>query len=350
MLELTEQNAAEVLHAAGHLADPRQVRVRELSGGVSNVVLLIEQPPGSNGPERFIVKQARGKLRVQADWRCSVERIWREVEVLQAYGKLLHETPIAQSARVPEVLWNDRDLYAYAMTAAAPESVTWKEKLLAGDLSTDAENPGALLGELHAQSWGEKSLAEQFDDRTYFIDLRLDPYYRFAAKNHAPLARQLNELAEQTLAERHALVHGDFSPKNLLVSKSSLLLIDFEVGHHGDPAFDVGFCLCHLVLKAIHLRDHSQALVEMAHQFWKSYDEALTRAVEVTNWHALDRRIAQNLAGCLVARVHGKSPVEYLTPAEKERAVRLAELIFGLGFENNQELIFHALYIELLMD
>jgi 5-methylthioribose kinase len=328
MLELTEQNAAEVLHARGHLTDPHTAKVRELSGGVSNAVFLIEQDDN-----RFVVKQARGKLRVAADWQCSVERIWREVEVLCVFDRILNISTSVQ--HVPKVLWTDRELYAYAMTAASSNASTWKELLLAGTAySNIAFFAGEILAEVHAQTWHQGDIAEEFADRTFFRQLRLEPYYLAAAEKHPPLANQLLDLVDQTWEEQHALVHGDFSPKNILVD-GYVFLIDFEVGHYGDPAFDVGFCLTHLVLKAIHLLGQRAVVLLQIHEFWRSYGGTIRychdQTIAQADFQRLESRCIQNLAGCLVARVHGKSPVDYLTPAEQLRAVKLSEELFALG-------------------
>jgi 5-methylthioribose kinase len=351
MQELTEQNAAEILHAAGHIADPQQVRVRELSGGVSNVVLLIEQPAAGPGPERFVVKQARGKLRVQADWRCSIERIWREVEVLQTCAALLREGNSSIHNSVPEVYWTDRNLYAYSMTAADANCRTWKEQLLSGECSSaQVIRFASLLGTIHAGSWHDVEIARRFADRSYFVQLRLEPYYRYAASRYQPLATPLQELAERTWAERHCLVHGDFSPKNLLISDGKAMLIDFEVGHYGDPAFDVGFFLCHLALKAIHLPQHAETLVKMLKTFWACYLAIIARKASPPDWKDLSHRIGLNLAGCLASRVHGKSPVDYLTEGEQLRAVQVAESIFELGPDADFETTCEILRSEILID
>lgn len=330
MLELTEQNAAEILHARGHLPSIKDIRARELSGGVSNAVFQIFTPTGS-----FVVKQARGKLRVQADWQCSVERIWREVDVLEACHLLLQREPKfvhGNFVRVPEVKWIDRELYAYAMTAAAANCRTWKEDLLAGRSQLKvAQFTGSLLGRLHAESWAQADLAARFRDRTFFAQLRLEPYYLVAAEKYRPLATQLGDLVDQTWRERHALVHGDFSPKNLLVSHDGLMLIDFEVGHYGDPAFDLGFCLTHLTLKGIHLPERRDFMLDAIRHFWIIYSGTIESRVAQSEIQQLESRTIQHLAGCLVARVHGKSPVDYLKPPEQLRAVQLAEQLFALG-------------------
>lgn len=332
MLELTEQNAAEILHSRGHLTDPHTAKVRELSGGVSNAVFLIEQ-----GDTRFVVKQARGKLRVAADWQCSVERIWREVEVLRVFNRVLIDPNGAAPPPVPQILWTDRELYAYAMTAASPESRTWKELLFAGAAPDHiAGFVGDILGYVHGKTWHQSDIAESFDDRTFFAQLRLEPYYVAAAEKYPPLAKQLRNLVDQTWREQHALVHGDFSPKNILVHGLPFF-IDFEVGHYGDPAFDVGFCITHLVLKCIHLPDRRTFLQRQIYDFWRLYIGALNICLFDRGFaiggdlKMLEARCVQHLAGCLVARVHGKSPVDYLTRAEQLRAEKLSEQLFALG-------------------
>ena len=330
MLELTEQNAAEILHARGHLKTLPGTTVRELSGGVSNAVFLVETSSAGDGPQRFVVKQARGKLRVQADWQCSVERIWREVEVLEAINDLMVGGE-NQAPTVPQIFWTDRELYAYAMTAADADCSTWKAELMKQRVDvTEAMSAGMLLGRIHAASWHRDDLAKQFKDRTYFAQLRLEPYYLAAAEKYRPLANQLSDLVNQTWREQHALVHGDFSPKNLLVGHG-MMLIDFEVGHYGDPAFDLGFCLTHLVLKAIHFPKRASELLGFGRSFHATAMAPHIRRITEGEWKRLEQRTVQHLAGCLVARVHGKSPVDYLTPHEQSRAVRLAEQLFELG-------------------
>ena len=329
MLELTEQNAAEILHARGHLPTAHGVTVLELSGGVSNAVFLVE-----HGSERFVFKQARGKLRVAADWQCSVERIWREVEVLSTSAELLQGVAYNYGS-IPELLWRDDELYAYGMSAAAPDSETWKQRLLNGQTDLGlAKTAGSMLGFLHGKSWGRADIKERFADRTFFAQLRLEPYYLVAAEKYRPLANQLSDLVDQTWREQHALVHGDFSPKNLLVTNKSMMLIDFEVGHFGDPAFDLGFFLTHLCLKAIHLAVHRKELLALIDFFAYYHQARISRFISDDERSRLWQRGVKHLAGCLVSRVHGKSPVDYLTPEEQSRAVRLAEQLFALREED----------------
>jgi 5-methylthioribose kinase len=325
MHEIEASNAAEYLRAAGRVAADEPVIVRELAGGVSNVVLLVTLPARG---ERFVLKQARNRLRVKEDWRCPIERIWREVEVLEVCGWVLRSAPPAKARfrpAVPEVLWEDRENYCYAMSVAPEEHRTWKEMLLAG-WSTDSlfisATCGRLLGRLHAGTWRNPALAERFEDRAFFDQLRLDPYYRRAAKVHPDRALQLSSLVESVLANRLCLVHGDFSPKNLLISPGQALLIDFEVGHFGDPAFDLGFFLTHLVAKAVRAREQCRKYLLLVGVFWHFYRLELQAVATPSELADLKQRMILNLSGCLLARADGKSPLEYLTDAERN-AIRM---------------------------
>ncbi|MCI0361897.1 MAG: phosphotransferase [Planctomycetaceae bacterium] len=334
MLEINAQTAAGYLRERGHVGPHEPIDVAELAGGVSNVVLLVTLPERG---ERLVLKQARGQLRVKEEWLCPVERIWREAEVLRVCAGLLRsaergtrneeQPPVVASffrTGVPSVLWEDRANYCLAMTAALPNSRTWKEMLLRGRTKLSlpiAAAAGRLLGRLHAGSWCDTALSSALADRSYFDLLRLDPYYRHAAKNHPDLAPRLAELVDSVWNHRRCLVHGDYSPKNLLVWPVQLWLIDHEVGHFGDPAFDLGFFLTHLVAKAIHARAACRLYLDLAAMFWREYRAVLAPVVPISELADLKSRMLLNLAGCLLARVDGKSPLEYLDDAER-RVIR----------------------------
>jgi 5-methylthioribose kinase len=323
MLEITYETAADYLRQAGRVDRDEPVEVRELAGGVSNVVLLVRLPARE---ESFVVKQARGQLRVKEQWLCPVERIWREVEVLLTCNSLIPQWDGEKiRASVPKFLWQDRENYCYAMTAAAAGHGTWKELLLAGHLDERIANAcGRLLGDLHAGSWKNANIAEQLDDRTYFDQLRLDPYYRHVARHNPSLAPAIQNVINSVWQNRCCLVHGDFSPKNLLVWPGHLMLIDFEVGHYGDPAFDLGFFLTHLVLKSIWAGERRIKYLELASAFWQTYQQRTLAVITHDELQSLERRMLHNLAGCMLARVDGKSPVDYLTSQQQEDVRTLA--------------------------
>jgi 5-methylthioribose kinase len=329
MFEISAETAADYLRSSGRAERSEPIEVRELAGGVSNVVLHVTMPKRG---EQFVLKQARGRLRVKEEWHCPVERIWREMDVLRICGRLVRARSKERGAwsegkheaLVPEILWEDRQNFAFAMTSAPPEHKTWKELLLAGETQMSDPNAcacGRLLGQLHGGSWGDAEFAALFNDRTYFDQLRLDPYYRHVARIHRDLAAPVERLIDSVWNYRRCLVHGDYSPKNLLVWPGHVMLIDFEVGHYGDPAFDLGFFLTHLVLKSIWGGERRQAYLDLATQFWLAYQTTLAAVVGNDNLAFIEQRMIVNLAACMLARVDGKSPVEYLSP-EQQRLVR----------------------------
>jgi len=332
MREINSDTAADHLRDTARVSATEQVAVRELSGGVSNLVLLVTLPARG---QSFVLKQARERLRVKDDWRCSPERIWREVAVLKICGKALAaqrsevEEPSEHcfTAILPEILWQDHENYLYAMTAAPENHKTWKEMLLAGEVEPSrkiAATCGRLLGSLHAASWHDESIARELDDRSYFDQLRLDPYYRRIAAVHADLAPRTAELIDSVWQHRCCLVHGDFSPKNLLVWPGHMMLIDFEVGHYGDPAFDLGFFLTHLILKSIWSGPRRHEYLAVADEFWRAYCSTLAPHIPASETLALEHRLLLNLAGCLLARVDGKSPVEYLNRPQQQSVRELS--------------------------
>ena len=333
MREITAASAAEYLRSAGRLAATEAAEVRELAGGVSNVVLLVTLTLRG---EQFVLKQARGQLRVKEEWLCPIERIWREVETLRICHKLLPDraTGLEPSSflpafepGVPAVLWEDKENYCYAMTAAPDGHRTWKELLLAADRTTGiglSTACGQMLAAIHAGTWNDAAIAAQLDDRTFFDQLRIDPYYRHVAKVHPDLAPQIQSLIDSVWSHRLCLVHGDFSPKNLLVWQGHVMLIDFEVGHCGDPAFDLGFFLTHLVLKSFHQPAAAAQPLTLIRAFWNTYRAVLAKTVSKSELIELERRTILNLAGCMLARVDGKSPVDYLDETRQSRVRDLA--------------------------
>jgi aminoglycoside phosphotransferase (APT) family kinase protein len=323
---LDEHNAAAYLREAGRVGPAESLEVRFLSGGVSNVVLHIHRPEVAGGD--FVLKQARPQLRVPDPWFCSVERIWREVAVLRLCEMRLGESggggPL--SVCLPRILFEDREEFVFAMTAAPLGHATWKQRLLDGEVdASTAAACGRVLGRLHASTWRDPSIELEFADRQFFDDLRLDPYYRQIARVHAELASPVAKLLDSLSAHPRCLVHGDFSPKNLLVWTGGLMLIDCEVGHFGDPAFDLGFFLTHLALKSLHFAQRWMDYFTLIEGFWRAYRDTLAPVAGDAEWSTLERRVNHNWAACLLARVDGKSRVEYLTGNEAASVRELAK-------------------------
>jgi 5-methylthioribose kinase len=307
MLELTPENAVAYLREKGWIgASP--ARVEPLGWGVSNLVLRVVTPERA-----FVLKQSRPQLRTKDAWFSDLDRVYREQEVMQ----VLH--PLPPPLTVPEVLFVDRPNYVFAMSHAPMDSVVWKETLLAGhvDLAI-GERAGMVLGKIHEATARDPRLIDGFRDHTVFIQLRVDPFYRRVQERRREVANEIEPIIQRMLTTQEALCHGDFSPKNILTHDQGFTLVDYETAHSGDPTMDLGFFLSHLLLKAAHRLAQRAEFFELTRSFWKGYG----REVSYRPFAELQARGIEHCAVCLLARIDGTSPVDYLPEEAKREAVR----------------------------
>ena len=120
--------------------------------------------------------------------------------------------------------------------------------------------------------------------------------------------------AERLKTHREAIVHGDFSPKNLMVKDGQIVLLDHEVAWFGDPAFDLAFFLNHLYLKMLYHYKKTGETQDLTTQIWRSYFQK--RGSD--NESEMGYRATRLLLMMMLARIDGKSPVEYLEDDQKE--------------------------------
>jgi 5-methylthioribose kinase len=315
MHEITPENAAAYLQATGRVLAGRAVAARALGWGVSNVVLRVDvagEPP-------FVLKQARERLRTKMLWVSRLERIWTERAAMELLGEVLPD------GAVPRVLFSDEPNYLFAMTCAPDDSVVWKEPLLAGVADAQvARRAGEVLGTIHAATRGHPALGDVLADTEVFDQLRVDPFYRTIARAHPDLAPVVDALIasmDTVPPADRCLVLGDFSPKNILAHARGLTLVDFETAHAGDPAYDLGFFLSHLLLKALQAERMGRPggagpYLDVIAAFRSAYQEragAGSGGVAAAGPFAdFDHRASAHAAACLLARVDGKSPVDYL--------------------------------------
>lgn len=304
MREIDESNAAQYLMETGRLS--AEAPVRALSGGVSNVVLAVDADPP------FVLKQSRPQLRTVDPWFSDVSRVHREVDAMRALQPVL-------GSNIPAVLFEDRDNYLFGMSAAPADAVTWKQVLLSGVAEPRrAELAGRILGALHDMGSREPQWRQPFADAANFHELRLEPYYLRLRSRFSDLATAMDPLIERAQSTKLSLVHADFSPKNILVTDDSFLLVDYETVHFGDPAFDLGFFLAHLTLKSIHHEDRRAPYIALIETFWDSY----LREVKTLDAADLVRWGLQHLAANILVRIDGTSPVDYLANETHRRAGR----------------------------
>lgn len=326
MLELDAQNTLDYLRQRGDVPDLDDARVEMLGWGVSNVVLRVTRPQGQD----FIIKQSRTQLRTRAAWFSRLDRIYREIGMLRLLA------PLLPAGVIPRVLFEDREQYLFAMEAFPAQHMVWKQALLNGDIDlTIADRLGDYLATIHQQTSNRPELAREWGDLEVFDQLRLDPFYRYLAQVRPLAAPYLEALIAENLRTQCCIVLADFSPKNILLAGGRIALVDFETGHYGDPAFDLGFFLSHLLLKAVHFAPRFDEYAELTRRFWLHYQRP-TPSLELHNAAGLAaieyqsdmtsadlfRRMQGHMAGCMWARVDGKSPVDYLTRETSKQHVR----------------------------
>ncbi len=328
---LTESNAVEYLLGKGLISSDQasSAAARELGGGVSNVVVRVDL---ANPSDSLVIKQSLARLRVQQEWLADRARIHREAASLRCL-----EGALPRSA-LPRVVHENREHYLFAMTAAPAGARTWKDDLLSGRIDPRvAAEVGRLLGIMHQQSAvsneGIPPELEEFADQHCFVQLRVDPYHRATALAHADLAEAIEAEAQAMLERRVCLVHGDYSPKNVIVTGTdqdpTAFLLDFEVVHLGNPVFDLAFMLNHLTLKAIHRPDLAVQYNAAAIAFWSAY--CANAPALATPAVRIEREAVRQMGVLLLARVDGKSPAEYVTTdCQKSVARRVArEILTG---------------------
>jgi 5-methylthioribose kinase len=359
MFELSEQNAPDYLRSRGYASSHARILIKSLSGGIANVVLQCFDPGGGGRAgsdprtpdERsaglpdvrptmgscLVLKQPLPRFKTEAEWLVDIDRIEVERDCIALLASLL------PAGSVPEIRGYDAQNHILAISCAPAGARNWKTALLAGQVHLDAAtHAGMLLAMLHSSTAADAAVAARFGDPRLFVQQRIDPYLRTTAQKHPAVASQLETLAGKLLATRLCLIHGDFSPKNILlvplaespatpqpspakepVDVSGLFLLDFEVAFFGHPAFDVATLINHFLLKAFFHRANWRAFMILSDNFWQTYrhtaDPQLVRALSPIAGHLL--------GALLLARIDGKSPAEYLIPhPHLQQSVRAAAL------------------------
>ena len=282
--------------------------VTPLTDGVSSEIYRID-----DGADRFVVKRALPKLKVRDEWKADVGRNRYEQLYIEYVARFLPQA-------MPSLRPGTMDRGFFAMEFLGEEFKSWKHLLLSGKARVeDASAAASILGVIHARSAGDREAERLFDTTANFMQLRIDPYLITTGNRHPELRHAFHAEAQRLASTRQCLVHGDFSPKNIMISRTRMVLLDCEVAWYGDAAFDVAFVLTHLLLKGLHHAPGQCGLDKLALAFWEGYIEAAHEAIDI---QALEPRVARLLLMLLLARIDGKSPVEYLQQPEKKDWVR----------------------------
>lgn len=296
------------LRTQGLADDGERLELLPLTGGVASDIWKV-----TTARATVVVKRALARLRVAQEWQVPVARNASEVAWLREAAR------VAPRA-VPRVLAHDAALGAFAMDFLDPaDHPVWKWQLLAGDADAAfAARLGATLAAIHAATANSSDIAARFANDNLFHAIRLEPYLEATARVHGDLAGRLMALSRETLATHRALVHGDVSPKNILAGPHGPVLLDAECAWYGDPAFDLAFCLNHLLLKGV-------ARPAARDAYLVSFGALADGYLAGVSWEsaaAVEARVARLLPALLLARIDGKSPVEYITADADKARVR----------------------------
>ncbi len=300
------------LRRAG-LTSAAPLNMRRLSGGISSDIWLVETDRA-----KFCVKRALPKLRVASEWAVPVERNANEAAWFAVVAEFMPEA-------VPQILAEDAVSGIFAMQYLGEEDhANWKAELAAGRVSLAAATEvGHRLARIHSVTAKRPDLPARFASDAIFHAIRLEPYLLATAENHPDLASRLRQIERVTATSKFALVHGDVSPKNILIGPRGPIFIDAECAWWGDPAFDLAFCLNHLLLKCLWVPPETDAYIEAFHALAHAY----LAGVDWEPAPTIERRTSELLAGLFLARVDGKSPAEYVTAeADKDRVRKVASL------------------------
>lgn len=317
----------EYLRTEGRIRAGEIPRIEVLEGGVSCRTVRVER---SNG-EAWVLKQALPRLRVEVEWLSDPARIHREALGMRWLARL---TP---PGSIPGLVFEDERRHLVAMEAVEEPHFQWKALLLDGRIDPGhVRGFGSLLAAIHRGARDIPELADVFGDRSFFESLRLEPYYQYSAGQRGAAAGFLHDLVAETRRQRNTLVHGDYSPKNVLIRDDRVVLLDHEVIHWGDGAFDVGFASTHFLAKARHVRARRAGFLDAAALFWGTYrDEVGSELVDT----AYEARAVRHTIACVLARAVGRSKLEYLSPADRARQADAAEAIAASPPESMHALV-----------
>lgn len=305
---VAEDDVIAGLRGMGMLEPAEKPDLEPLAGGVSSEIWRVSTARGD-----LCVKRALGRLKVAAVWEAPLQRSHHEAEWMRVAGAIRPDN-------VPTLLGEDEARRLVVMRYLQPaDHRLWKAMLRDGDADPAfAAEVGRTVAAIHAATAGDEAIARRFATDAAFHALRLEPYLEATARVHADVADRLMELSRRTAATRLALVHGDVSPKNILAGPRGPVLLDAECAWYGDPAFDLAFVLNHLLLKCLWTPAATPAFIACFHSLIDAY------AADV-DWEPaadIEARIAGLLPGLMLARIDGKSPVEYIVDDANRNRVR----------------------------
>ena len=312
---LTENTVVSYLVEKGIISGGETAEVEILTGGVSNVVLAI-----TTADKKLVLKQALAELKVAEKWEADQRRAIVEANAIALFHKLSPD-------QVPNLVFLDPERFILILDRVPVGSTVWKTDLLDGVINPDVAGVlGTTLAKWHNFGEIDKEARLQFMEDSLFEQLRVDPFYRFVAAKNDVLKPVISKLIAELEGDKTTIVHGDFSPKNIMVGMDEqVYILDFEVTHVGNPVFDLAFLLAHLLCKLFRTSEalDEKMLIASAQRFITAYQEI----------RAISESLSLHTALIALARVEGKSPVNYLDKVQQDKLVKYTKGILSVGKE-----------------
>lgn len=314
MIDISERKELlKYLVAQQIISYNEKVEIHYFSGGVSGTVAIV-----TTSEKEFIVKQALERLNVEAEWKCDQTRLKVEHNALKVYAEIVPDN-------VPKPFSFDESNYIMIREAAPFDAVMWKTDLLRGFFNdTVAKKAIDSLSMVHNRTAYATDIMEEFHDGHFFYDLRIDPYINYTVKKYPELQKKARNVIDYLTREHIALVHGDYSPKNIMVKEDKIFIVDFETSYFGHPAFDIAFFSNHFLLKTVKNKQWGASYLRMLDSMMRRYFSK----VEFMDVKVLEDRTIEVLGFLFLARVDGKSPAEYIQdPKDKDLIRQIAKHI-----------------------
>jgi len=259
------------------------------------------------------LKKAKKKLDVKEDWFVPIERNIYEYKWYNEVNKLVPNI-------APQVIYSDTNNFFFIMEYFDEKKFPlWKKELFKSNININfSQSVAQNLSFIHLNTFNNSELKSKFDTIKLFEDLRIDPYIRFTATIHDDIKNKLLDIANNLNNKKITLVHGDISPKNILINNDKPIFLDAECAWYGDPAFDFAFCINHLILKSIKL----PKVKDLLSKSFRILSDTYLMNVKWEDPKLFEKRTILILSALMLARIDGKSPVEYINSNYEKQFIR----------------------------
>ena len=284
------------------------IQYKKLTGGVSSEVYHVK-----TNKNNYCIKRSLKRLLVKKKWIANTNRIKFEYLWLKHCQNILKRN-------IPNTYeFNNKKKYIVMEYLKTSQYKTLKQLYFNKIININTiRSISKHLYKIHSNSSNYKTKKTFEGNYKNFYDLRLDPYFNEVGRVYPKYKGYIKKINENYIKHSNTLVHGDFSPKNILVGKNKIIYLDAECCNFGDPVFDLVFFTNHLLIKSIFFKDKSQEFIKLYISFYREYLSNLS----TKHFNSYIDRIIKMTPIMLLSRVDGKSPVEYINKVKIKNIIR----------------------------